>query len=120
VTLADVAVHPFVMLDRETSVRRMVDLAFAASGLPLRPACEATYMATAVSMVRAGLGVTMLPSSAVEINIYPDVVARAVTGDGMTRKIVIIKRRGARLRTTADAFESAQALGYAALPKQAV
>jgi DNA-binding transcriptional LysR family regulator len=133
VTLADVATHPFIMLDRETSVRRMVDLAFAASGLPLRPACEATYMATAVSMVRAGLGVTMLPSSAIEINIYPDVVARAVSGDGMTRKIVIIKRQGARLRATADAlysallaadlpdaFESAEALGYAALPKQAV
>jgi DNA-binding transcriptional LysR family regulator len=133
VTLADVAVHPFIMMGRETSVRRMVDLAFAASGLPLRPACEATYMATAVSMVRAGLGVTMLPSSAVEINIYPDVVARVVAGDGMTRKIVIIKRRDARLRTTADAlysallaaelpgaFESAEALGYAALPQKAV
>ncbi len=133
VTLADVAAHPFIMMDRETSVRRMVDLAFAATGLPLKPACEATYMATAVSMVRAGLGVTMLPSSAVEINIYPDVVARAVSGDGMTRKIVIIKRRDARLRTTADAlysalltaelpgaFESAEALGYAALPQKAV
>lgn len=133
VTLADVAIHPFIMMDRETSVRRMVDLAFAASGLPLKPACEATYMATAVSMVRAGLGVTMLPSSAVEINIYPDVVARAVTGDGMTRKIVIIKRPGARLRATADAlysallaaelpdaFTSAEALGYAALPQKPV
>ncbi|CAM3343913.1 LysR family transcriptional regulator [Asticcacaulis taihuensis] len=131
VTLADVAAHPLVMMDRETSVRRMVDEAFAASGLSLKPACEATYMATAVSMVRAGLGVTLLPSSAAEINIYPDVLARAVTGEGMTRKIVIIKRPGVRLRTTADAlymallgaalpkaFNSEEELGYSALPKK--
>ena len=130
-TLADVAAYSFVLMDAETSVRRMVDQVFARCGLTLRPACEATYMATAVSMVRAGLGVTMLPSSAVEINIYPDVVARAVTGEGMTRKIVIIKRQGARLRMTADAlyhallgvklpeaFNSPEELGYCALPKQ--
>lgn len=131
VTLADIADYPFVRMDSDTSVRRMVDRAFLSAGLTLKPACEATYMATAVSMVRAGLGVTLLPSSAVEINIYKDIAARALAGEGMTRKIVIIKRPNGSLRPTAealykallmaplpDAFTAADELGYSALPRK--
>ena len=35
------------------------------------PACEATYMSSAIGMVRAGLGVTILPSTAMELRANP-------------------------------------------------
>jgi LysR family carnitine catabolism transcriptional activator len=47
-------------------VRKLVDQAFESIGELVRPAFEATYMSTAAGMVKAGLGVTLLPSSAFE------------------------------------------------------
>jgi len=114
ITLDDIAPYPLVLLDRETSVRRMVDRAFAGLGKPITQACEATYMATAVSMVRAGLGISLLPSSAVEINIYKDIVARAVDNSEMTRRIVIIRKKNAALKPHAQVV--LQALLAAPLP----
>ena len=105
--LQDIAAFPVIALTADTSVRRMVDAAFEARGLTLNPACEATYMATAVSMVRAGLGVTILPSSAVEINLYTDIVARRIGELDLIRKIFIIRRRNAPLRPHAQAMFNA-------------
>jgi len=116
VGLHDIAAFPIVALTADTSVRRMVDAAFEAKGLALNPACEATYMATAVSMVRAGLGVTLLPSSAVEINLYNDIAARQIGDLDMIRKIFIIRRRGVPLRPQAQAMFDA--LLAAPLPAQ--
>ena len=45
-----------LFLDRgydETSVRAIVDAAFVSAGRIIRPAAEATYMMTAVGLVRA-------------------------------------------------------------------
>jgi DNA-binding transcriptional LysR family regulator len=113
--LRDILAFPLILLDEATSVRKMVDSAIAATGLAVNQACEATYMATAVSMVRAGLGVTLLPSSAVEIGIYKDVAARALENDGMTRKIVIIRKKNAALKPHAEA--ALNALRAAPLPE---
>jgi len=131
-TLADVAPLPLIVMDAETSVRRLVDRAFAQIGAPINQACEATYMATAVSMVRAGLGVTLLPSSAVEIGIYNDIAARAVEGPGLTRRIVMVRRRPPALKPHAEAlfkallaaplppvFTSTNDLGYRAVKLRA-
>jgi len=64
ITLEDLAELPIVMMDPETSVRSIVDSAFVAAGrLPI-PACEAIYMMKAVGIVKAGLGVAVLPASA--------------------------------------------------------
>ena len=42
-----------------------------AAGLMPTTSCEAIYMMTAVAMVRAGLGLTILPGSAREIRAEP-------------------------------------------------
>ena len=71
VTLEDIAEYPLILMDADTSVRSIVDAAFVAAGrLPI-PACEATYMMTAVGMVKAGLGITILPASAKEVRAEP-------------------------------------------------
>ena len=69
ITLGYIAEYPLILMDADTSVRLIVDLVFVAAGrLPI-PACEATYMMTAVGMVKAGLGVTILPASAKEVQL---------------------------------------------------
>src|SRR4029453_660664 len=76
VTLDVLASHPLILMDPDTSVRAIVDGAFIAAGrLPIPP-CEATYMMTAVGMVRAGLGLAILPSSARAVQAEPSLRSR--------------------------------------------
>ena len=63
---------PLILMQRDTSVRAVVDAGFQAAGLIPKATCEAIYMMTAVGMVRAGLGLTILPGSAREIRAEPD------------------------------------------------
>jgi DNA-binding transcriptional LysR family regulator len=67
VRLADLLATPLVLMDRESSVRRLVDAASASIGRLVTPAYEVAFMATAIGLVRAGLGATLLPSSASEL-----------------------------------------------------
>jgi DNA-binding transcriptional LysR family regulator len=64
VTPVLLAEFPLILLHRDTSVRAIVDAGFQAAGLAPRAAGKAIYMMTAVGMVRAGLGLTILPGSA--------------------------------------------------------
>ncbi len=89
--------HPLIMMDPDTSVRAVVEAGFHAAGLIPRPAAEATYMMTAVGMVQAGLGITILPSSAKEIDAYPMIRSRRIEGAGFERKISLVKKGGRTL-----------------------
>lgn len=97
VTLDGLAEHPLVLMHPDTSVRGVVDAAFAAAGrLPI-PACEATYMMTAVGMVRAGLGLAVLPASAREVAAEPSLRSRPIDDPGFVRPIHVIRRAGRTL-----------------------
>jgi DNA-binding transcriptional LysR family regulator len=67
VGLKDLVGLPLVVMESGSSVRKLVDQGFESIGEFVRPAFEATYMSTAAGMVKAGLGVTILPSSAFEM-----------------------------------------------------
>ncbi|WP_064742530.1 LysR family transcriptional regulator [Azospirillum sp. B4] len=107
---------PLVLMDKDTSVRRLVDEAFAAAGSIATPACEATYMSTAVSMVRAGLGLAILPASAIEIRGFADIATRPIDDAGFVRRIVIIKRRGSSLLPAVEEFTKALLAAATACP----
>jgi DNA-binding transcriptional LysR family regulator len=63
----------------------------AAGGHRVEAACEVTYMKTAVGMVRAGLGITILPASAQEIRAEPELIARAIDDPGFSRPISVVR-----------------------------
>ena len=67
-------------------------------------ACEPTYMMTAVAMVRAGLGVTILPASAREVRAEPELVVRPIDDPAFTRPIALIKKRGRTLPPVTETF----------------
>jgi len=104
IKLQDLAEHPLVLMDSETSVRAIVDAAFAAAGLLAIPACEATYMMTAVGMVKAGLGVTVLPASAKEIRAEPTLKSRPIDDPAFKRSVLVIKKRSRTLPPAAQLF----------------
>jgi DNA-binding transcriptional LysR family regulator len=60
--------EPLILTDRDSTVRHLVDSAFAALGRAVVPVQEVTYMSTAIGMVKVGLGVAVLPSSALELD----------------------------------------------------
>jgi LysR family transcriptional regulator, carnitine catabolism transcriptional activator len=86
---------PLILMERESSVRMLVDRAFESIGHYPTPAYEATYMSSAVGMVRAGLGVAFLPSSTLEMSELSGLVARRVEHPGLTRRIVAARKSGA-------------------------
>jgi LysR family transcriptional regulator, carnitine catabolism transcriptional activator len=88
-------------------VRVLVDRAFAAQGLHVLPAYEATYMSTAVGMVRAGLGVAVLPSSAVDLRVAPVLKTRPIGDPPVLRQVFLMHRAGRSLSPAAEAFVEA-------------
>ncbi|WCS23819.1 LysR family transcriptional regulator [Methylobacterium sp. NMS14P] len=104
VTIAALAEHPLILMDPATSVRAVVDRAFVGSGRLPRVACEATYMMTAVSMVRAGLGLTILPGAAREMRAEPLLRSRAIDDPLFERPVCLIKKAGRTMPPAAEAF----------------
>jgi DNA-binding transcriptional LysR family regulator len=103
VAIEDLAKHSLILMSRDSTVRRIVEEAFAASGRLTTPVHEPAFMATAIAMVRAGLGIAILPSSAAEVRAAKDLVAHRIASRLMSRRIGIISRGGA-LSPAAEEF----------------
>jgi DNA-binding transcriptional LysR family regulator len=95
---------PLILMHRDTSVRAIVEAGFQSAGLIPRATCEVIYMMTAVGMVRAGLGLTILPGSAREIKAEPGLNSKPIDDPAFTRPVSIIKRSGRTLPPLSEAF----------------
>ena len=107
VRLADLLDVPLVLMDRESSVRRTVDNACASIGRLATPAYEAAFMATAIGLVRAGLGATILPSSASELLAAGDLVIRDLAEPRIERELGIVRGRRRSMSPALQAFVAA-------------
>ena len=104
VTPVALAGFPLILMQRDTSVRAIVDAGFHAAGLMPKATCEPIYMMTAVGMVRAGLGLTILPGAAREIKAEPGLLSKPIDDPSFTRRVSVIKRTGRTLPPLSDAF----------------
>jgi DNA-binding transcriptional LysR family regulator len=102
--IESLAGHPLILMDDQSTVRHVVDEAFRAAGKSKLVAIEATYMSTAVGMVRAGLGVALLPSSAIEAQPSGKLRSRPIEGKGFARPIFIVRKRGRTLPPASEDF----------------
>lgn len=102
--LRDVAAYPLILTTKGTSVRSLVERALEKERLEITLACDANYMSTAVGMVRAGLGVSILPKSAVDSASCVGVQVAAIRTPGLTRKIGLIRKRNRSLSPAAQCF----------------
>ena len=104
ITAERLAQFPLVMMDAGTSVRAVTDFAFNKAKLMPAPVAEATYMMTAIGMVRAGIGITMLPASAREIAAEPGLRTRRISDRNFWRPVALIKKKGRTLPPLSKAF----------------
>lgn len=104
IALEDLLGLPLIFMNRDSSVRRIIDEAYASHGQHPTPSYEAAFMSTAIGMVRADLGVTLLPSSALEVKTASDLVCRPIRHPKLKREIGILRKRGQSLSPAAESF----------------
>jgi DNA-binding transcriptional LysR family regulator len=93
-----------ILMDQQSSVRSLVNRAFESIGHVPAPAYEVTYMSTAVGLVKAGLGVAVLPASGLEISKSGGVRSRVLGHPALTRKIAAAQKKGRSLPPASEAF----------------
>ncbi|MGC4049104.1 MAG: LysR family transcriptional regulator [Paludibaculum sp.] len=111
IQLKQLITTPMILMTPQSSVRILLDRAFQSIGHFPVPAYEATYMSTAIGMVRAGLGITFLPTSAFESSELGGLNSRILREPGLTRPIVAIQKSGRSLSPAAAAFLNALIAG---------
>jgi len=104
VRMNDLVDVPLILMDRETSARRLVDRAFALAGCAPRVSCEVVALATALAMVRLGDGVTVLPVADRDAPMHGGVVIRPIDGPTISRWTGIVRRTARTLPAASEAF----------------
>ncbi|NRF65739.1 LysR family transcriptional regulator [Aquincola sp. S2] len=100
--LADLAPHPIVQLARSSSVRQYLEAAIYPTRL--RTMLELDQLSTVAGMVRAGLGLTVVPSLTLFHFDHADLVARPLDAPGLERQVFVVRRADRGLSTAAQAL----------------
>jgi LysR family carnitine catabolism transcriptional activator len=102
VTLHDLAGQPFVHLARTSSVRQHIEAAIWPT--PMMSVMELEQLSTVAGMVRAGLGITVVPMLALFHFGHPDLVTRPIRGPELVRQIFVVRSRDRSLSIAAQAL----------------
>lgn len=101
----DIATEARISLTPSSAFRPLVDNVFASLGLPLaRPRFEVGYMGTAVALVEAGLGISVLPERAASLARTAAACWRPLTSPAVTQASTLVTREGRSLSPGAAAF----------------
>lgn len=92
VTIQKVVEYPLVLVSTHSSVRRSIEASLASSTPFVFPVKEVMNSASAVGLVRAGFGLTVLPSAAMELRAKTGLHCRKISD--CFRHIVLLRRRG--------------------------
>jgi DNA-binding transcriptional LysR family regulator len=107
--LKDIARHQLVLTNASSSVRNTIEYQFQKLGLLLLVKHDVAQFSSAIGLVRAKMGITVLPSLASELRDCGGLFTRQISG--CTRKIVLLT--SAR-RTRSEAAEKfAELLSHA-------
>jgi LysR family transcriptional regulator, carnitine catabolism transcriptional activator len=98
----DLLAFDFIHLSRHSSVRQYLDAAILP--LQMRTVMEVDQLATVMGMVRAGLGISVVPALTLFQFQHPDIETRALRWPGLRRSIFLIRRRDRGLSVAAQAL----------------
>jgi len=104
VDIDELSRHDLILMAPGSTVRRIVDTAFAAQGRIAMATCQASYNTTAIGMVQAGLGVALLPESGFDLALDRRLRTRPVDIKGMDRQLSIARLKNKTLSPSAQAF----------------
>lgn len=94
VSFRDLARWPLVLTGRDSSVRQMIERTAQQRRLPTQIVQEVTYMSTAIGMVAAGLGVGILPESALTADTPTGPRTVAIHSPVLRRALVMLSLKG--------------------------
>ena len=102
VTLAELAGEPFIHLARNSSVRQHVEAAIRPA--QLNRVMELEQLSTVAGMVRAGLGITVVPTLTLFYFADAALVTRPLKAPDLKREIFVIRPRDRSLSIAAQAL----------------
>ena len=94
IALKELTRHPLVLTHGDSSVREILELTLKKEKLSVIPAFEVSYMSTVVGLVKAGLGIAILPTIAEIMEGSSDVVRIEITNPVLNRNVEIIEKKG--------------------------
>lgn len=98
----DVAAWPFIHLSRTSSVRQYLDA--ATHPQTMQTVMEVDQLATVMGMVRAGIGISVVPWLTLFHFQAPDIVTRRLSWPGLKRHIYLVRPRDRSLSVAAQGF----------------
>ncbi|MBF5004419.1 LysR family transcriptional regulator [Diaphorobacter caeni] len=102
VSVAELAQWPFIHMARHSSVRQFLEAALHPQ--PMKSVMEVEQLATVMGMVRAGLGISAIPSLTLFHFQQPGLVTRPLLWPELTRQIYLVRRRDRSLSSAAQAL----------------
>jgi len=103
----DLVGYPMISFDPQYSVRTLLDAALRSTTALTTPTYEVSFMSTAMGMVRAGLGITVVSSSSLGRAPMAGLKARPVSHPAFARQIVSMRKKGRTLSPAAESFLTA-------------
>lgn len=103
-TWADLHDQPMIATGDASGLRALVDLPLHRAGVPVKPRFEVAYLATAVGLAQAGLGITVVPSYVGMLMSSDRTRFRALQKPVVHRQIELITRAGRSMSPGAAAF----------------
>lgn len=100
--MEDIGNHPFIHMNRLSSVRHSLDAAL--HPLTLRTCMEVEHLATLAGLVASGAGVTVVPSLTLFQFQRQELVVRPIGDARLARSIYLVRRRGRSLSVAARAL----------------
>ncbi|HEY0294364.1 MAG TPA: LysR substrate-binding domain-containing protein [Bordetella sp.] len=100
----ELGAEPLVVMSYHSHVRQLMDSAFSANGLSVRPYAEVSLVATAVGMARSGLGAAVLPEQAVRMCNEEGLAVVPLVKPAVMRQVGFLYRSFALLPPAAQAF----------------
>lgn len=93
-----------IMLTRTSGIRLLTEVGFEFAGFPVKPAFEVSQISTALALVEAGLGITILPSYALAAARHHAVVGKRLIEPVIARDVVLVHASGRSISPAVASF----------------
>lgn len=100
----DIGKHPYMTVAKSSGNRMVLDRARAPGEKQLASMVEVRHLSTLLEMVRAGLGIAVVPQLAMPTGSESVLRSVAMKGEGITRSLGVIRRAGRVLSPGAQHF----------------
>lgn len=105
IKLKDIVTYGMILPEKGTTTRSSIDGAFSRRGLAPNVAMEVAYIETIKGLVKAGLGISILPDKAVEQDVKAGVLAKSGIQDaGFSRNLGVVYLKDKFLSRPAKEF----------------